>query len=319
VRRALVALAAALVCAAPAQAFVRSKNNSGLHLWWATRGHSFQIDAQGTPDSPSAGVFAAIRKSYQTWAGVTCSDLKFDEEPLATDPAARKVGFFQGETNHNLVFFRTQSCKTAVPANDPCVSKGGCSNQYDCWDKGDAVIATTTTTSTSSTGQIQDTDIEINDAPQGSGSKFIFTTVDGPKCTLPGETNCVSMDVQNTITHEAGHTLGLDHPPDHPEATMYATAPVGETSKRVLAQDDTDGICSIYPAGKPTVTDVGDISIAPGGGCGCSQAQTGPGAALCALLLLLQMRRRSSKKPQLAMSKSVAPATAARFQSGNEN
>ena len=53
--------------------------------------------------------------------------------------------------------------------------------------------------------------------------------------------NCVSIDVQNTITHEAGHTLGLDHSAD-PSATMAASAPAGETSKRVLQPDEVAGI-----------------------------------------------------------------------------
>ena len=128
----------------------------------------------------------------------------------------------------------------------------------------------------------------------------------------------MAIDVQNTVTHEAGHTLGLDRPPDHPEATMYASGPSGETSKRILAADDIQGICSIYPRGAATVTCTGPAPET-GGGCGCSAAQTGPGAALAALLLLLQIRRRSRSRPQLAMSSSTAPATAARFQSGSEN
>lgn len=313
--RALVA--AALLCAAfPANAFVRSRNSAGLRVWWATRGHNFQLDAQGSPDVPGTAELDAIRRSFQTWAGVSCSDLTFAEEPLSQDPKARVVGFFPGQTNHNLVLFRTRSCKDVVPAGDPCLSSaGGCDNAYDCFDdtvRGGA-IATTITTSNRSTGEILDSDTEFNDA------RFSFTAVDGLPCGAdPTQTGCVRIDVQNTMTHEAGHTLGLDHPPDHPEATMYATAPSGETSKRVLAQDDIDGICSIYPAGMPTVTDVA-LMPPSSGGCSSTPAQTGPGAALVALLLLLQGRRRSRSRPQLAMSRSVAPATAARFQSGSEN
>src|SRR5207302_1668178 len=80
-------------------------------------------------------------------------------------------------------------------------------------------------------------DIEINDSVGSDGSKFIFTAVDGPPCVDQNQTGCVRIDIQNTITHESGHTLGLDHTTD-PNATMYATAPEGETSKRVLGSDD---------------------------------------------------------------------------------
>ncbi len=310
-----LAACALLVCSAlPAQAYVRSTNGSGKCIWWQSHGHSFQIDAQGTPDAPQANTYDAIRKSFQTWAAVSCSDLTFPEEPLSTVAADRKIGYDSGGTNHNLVLFRTRSCPQVVPANDPCHSQGGCGNAYDCWDHGDGVIATTTTTSKSSTGEILDSDIEMNDAPAANGTKLTFTAVDGLPCTSPSETGCVRIDVQNTVTHEAGHSLGLDHTPD-PNATMYASAPSGQTSKRVLANDDIQGICAIYPRGAPTVTCQGGST----GGCGCSQAQTGPGAGLAALALLLQIRRRSRRRPQPAISASTKPATAARFHSGIEN
>ena len=52
--RALVSfLRSALLAAAlapPAHAYVRTKTQSGLDLFWGTRGHTFQMDALGTPD-----------------------------------------------------------------------------------------------------------------------------------------------------------------------------------------------------------------------------------------------------------------------------
>ena len=99
---------------------------------------------------------------------------------------------------------------------------------------------------------------------------------------------------------------------------MYATGPPGEVTKRVLAQDHIQGICSIYPRGATSMTCSGPAP-GGGGGCGCSAAQTGPGAALVTLLVLLQIRRRSRSRPQLAIKTSTPPAIAARFQSGSEN
>ena len=315
VSRAALAL---LFCALPAHAWKRTYTSGTpkMCLWWQSRGHGFQIDAQGTPDAPSADTYTAIRNSFQTWAAVSCSDLVFPEEPLSTSPQARLVGYFQGAANHNLVLWRTQACRDVVPANDPCLRQGGCSNMYDCWDdsNGSGVIATTTTTADSLTGRILDTDIELNDAPSSTSSKFTFTTVDGLPCTTPMETGCVRIDVQNTVTHEAGHSLGLDHSLD-PKATMYDSAPSGQTSKRILGTDDIAGICTIYPRGADTLT-----CLAPNtSGCGCSQAQNGPGAVLGALALLLQIRRRSRRRPQLPISSSTNPAAATRFQSGSEN
>jgi MYXO-CTERM domain-containing protein len=315
VKRLVVVL---LICAFPARAWVRTKTNgTGLCVWWLPHGHSFQIDSQGTPDAPTADTFTAVRNSFATWAAVSCSDLAFPEQPLSTSPQDRRVGYFQDPTitNHNLVLWRTRACRDVVPANDACLTQGGCSNAYDCWDDshGDSVIATTTTTADRSTGKILDTDIELNDAPSTTGTKFTFSVVDVLSCPTQSGMGCI--DIQNTVTHEAGHTLGLDHSPD-PNATMYANAPPGETSKRHLGTDDIAGICAIYPKGQPTVTCVAQESSS---GCGCSQAQTGPGAALGALALLLQIRRRSRRRPQLAIRASTKAATAIRFQSGSEN
>ena len=308
---------AILLAALPAHAFVRSQNNAGICVWWKAHGHNFQIDAQGTPDVPNSASFDAIRKSLATWGAVSCSDLTFPEEALSTDPKNRVVGYFDSRPNHNLVLFRTQACRDVVPAGDSCRTQGGCSNLYDCWDQGDGVIASTTTTSNSRTGEIVDSDIELNDAPFSSGAQYTFTAVDGLPCTSAGETGCVRIDVQNTVTHEAGHSLGLDHTPD-PRATMYASAPQGETSKRVLGTDDIQGICAIYPAGKASVTCTAQQPDS--GGCGCSHDQTGSmGTVLAAALLLLHIRRRSSRRPQLAISSSTNAASAPRSQSGIEN
>ena len=307
------AFVAALLFASPAFAYVRTVNSGNVCIWWSTRGHSFQIDAQGTPDVPGLAAFDAIRTSFQTWAAVSCSDLAFADQGLSMDPKARVIGYFPGQTNHNLVLFRTRNCDVVVPASDPC-RQSSCANLYDCWDHGAGVIATTTTTSNRFTGQITDTDTEFNDAADANGSKLVFSANDGPACTTPNQTGCVRIDVQNTMTHEAGHTLGLAHAMD-PTATMYATAPPGETSKRTLGTDDTQAICDIYPKGARTVTCAGDpidlvqSGASNGGGCGCSHSQTGPGAVLGALVLLLQISRRSRSRPQTAISASRSAAT----------
>ena len=299
------ALAAVALCAlAPAaHAFVRSKNSGDLCLWWATRGHSFQIDASGTPDVVGPAAFTAIRKSFAAWAAVPGSDLAFLDQGLSLDPKDRRVGFVQGQFNRNLVLWRTANCRTRAPPGDACLTAGGCGNLYDCWEHNPDVIATTTTTSNSFTGQIRDSDIELNDAPAADGSKFIFTASDGPACNDPNQTGCVRIDIQNTVTHEAGHSLGLDHSRD-PSATMYATAPEGETSKRTLRDDDLQGIRAIYPLGQPTVTCLASpITLvqsgsSSGGGCS-SPGAVSPLALLFVLPLLAgwQRRRRAARAP----------------------
>jgi hypothetical protein len=54
-------------------------------------------------------------------------------------------------------------------------------------------------------------------------------------------------DLASIVTHEAGHFLGLAHA-TLPGATMYASAKPATTTLRTLAQDDIEGICTIYPS-----------------------------------------------------------------------
>ena len=304
-RRAAVATFLLVAGAPAARAFQRTETQpgSGIYLFWGPRGHDFQIDALGTPDVPGTSAFEAIRKSFATWQGAGCTDLAFPEV-LPLEQGDRRIGYVPGGLNRNLILFRTRRCDAigVVPANDPCRSQGGCSNEYDCWDRGGAVIATTVTTFSASTGQIFDADIEINDAPADDGSKFTFTTVDALPCPAGGPiVNCVSIDVQNTVTHEAGHTLGLAHS-TVATATMAASAPAGETSKRILHPDDLAGICAIYPLGAQTATSVGDpIRFEPAGsGCGCSSRGGEPASALWPFVLATIARRRARRRDQAA-------------------
>ncbi len=55
------------------------------------------------------------------------------------------------------------------------------------------------------------------------------------------------MDLQNAMTHELGHAIGLDHTPEFYEATMFATTRRGELRKRDLHWDDQDGARALYP------------------------------------------------------------------------
>jgi MYXO-CTERM domain-containing protein len=293
-----VLLLCAIAPAAPG--YVRTETKTGAFLFWSTRGHSFQMDSLGTPDVAGTAAFDAIRRSFATWSAAPCSDLVFPEV-LPLEQADRRIGYFPDQYNRNLILFRTVRCDApgVVPAGDPCIAEGGCNNKYDCWEGESTTIATTLTTFSVSSGQIFDADIEINDAPNPNGSKFTFTTADAPRCP-PGApiVNCVSIDVQNTITHEAGHTLGLAHSSD-PSATMAASAPPGETSKRVLGADDLEGICAIYPRGAQTATSLGGpVEIVPAAsGCGCSSRDGGPSSALWLGLVLVLARR---KRPQAA-------------------
>ena len=53
-------------------------------------------------------------------------------------------------------------------------------------------------------------------------------------------------DVQNAMTHELGHMLGLDHSTSSKLNTMYPSCSLGETTKRTVKQDDLNGFHHIY-------------------------------------------------------------------------
>ena len=116
-----------------------------------------------------------------------------------------------------------------------------------------------------------------------------------------------SMDLQNAITHEMGHFLGLDHTCYNPlspgttgrpidstgtpvpdcdvatrdvqDTTMYPSAMPGDTQKRTLAPDDRAGVCGIYPVGDAPPDGV------IRGGCGaCAVGDGGPTSAAAGAL-----------------------------------
>jgi uncharacterized protein (TIGR03382 family) len=72
---------------------------------------------------------------------------------------------------------------------------------------------------------------------------------------------------------------------------MYASEPIGETSKRVLDSGSKQFVCDVYPSGQASQ----DCSSSGGGGStgGCSSAgdRTVLGPGLLVLLLALARRR----------------------------
>src|SRR5262249_13561011 len=160
-------------------------------------------------------------RALATWAAqmTACGNLSLRMGPRNT---SRTVGFddARGASNENVLLFRTRLCSDVVPAGDACHDQSSCGNTYDCWHSATGTLAITTTTCNSRTGRLYDADLEMNAAAHR------FTTVDGPPCTSEVQPECAARDIQNTVTHEFGHSLGLAHSPD-PRSTMYAGAELG--------------------------------------------------------------------------------------------
>ncbi len=245
VRRALLALAAVLVPAA-AGAYVRTpvdrQNAPDSCVFWQKRQIPWSPAETLGGALPEAQALEAIRASFATWSAESCTDLTFVERP----GAEREAGYRSRGANDNAVLFRDRYCDEIVPAGDACLGSNSCANKYDCWDWDPTVIAMTTTTFSPCSGRLVDADIEMNSAG------FDFTVGDGPLCSEnPRDPDCIGTDLRNTIVHEVGHFIGLDHSPER-GSTMFVTALLGETEKRTLADDDIEAICDIYPAGGET-------------------------------------------------------------------
>ena len=256
---------------------MRSKTQDGSHyLWWPTRsvGYYIQEDCALRPppnplpdavaDAGEAEVtylglcHAAVERSFQSWqnvgdvaaGGPGCTDLQL---PYLDDTAKREVGYDPdaGSANTNLVLFQPVLCDAVVPPGDPCWADQSCDGPYGCFSHGAEVIALTTTTYQPADGTLVDADIEVNDAPAGAGGFDFSAEVGNP---IPGTT-----DVQNTLTHEIGHFIGLDHncgftgapvcTPTLEAGVMFKDAAPGEIVKRTLKEDDENAICHVYPTG----------------------------------------------------------------------
>lgn len=285
-------VAKVVLALALSQGYVRSKVTDGdpssQCLWWKEgTAIIFHQNVDGNPETPGDSEFLAAQRAFATWQEQMnlCGNLSVSEGERTT---SRLVGYDdQATSNENIVVFRVAKCMDRAAATHQCWKDDDCGNQFDCWQHSAGAIAITTTSYNPQTGRILDSDIELN-APS-----YIFTTVDSPPCIPPDfRTTCVATDVQNTLTHEVGHSLGLSHI-STPGSTMNPRADPGETSKRVLDIGSKKYVCDAYPKGLPTKTCVintfdGNLGK-PAGGCASAP---GGAVALLALAGLLLRRRR---------------------------
>lgn len=264
-----IAIVASLV-PAPALAYkcTRTGGDSGPSLIWTTREVGWVADARFTADIPDQdAALNAMKAAFGAWSDVDCSDFHFTLSEVRANVHAEAK---DGGPYENVVVFDA------------------------IWPYEKGIIGLTTNAYDAQTGQLFDSDIELND------EHFSFVLADQGCTPRSGVT-----DLQNTLTHEAGHMLGLDHPPNRAEfaeATMFASAPPCETEKRSLARDDIEGLCRIYPAGKaddqcfpPDAPTFIVVSSDPDLG-GCSTLGARPSWELAPLVFLALRPRRRSRR-----------------------
>jgi MYXO-CTERM domain-containing protein len=278
----------------PAAAYVRYSTERGAPFFWAVATvpiTAYVRDFNQTTMTPDQ-VLGAVTAGAAAWSAAQNDCTYLTIQPWASnDPSPRAAN-----DAHNTLLFRSRSwCQLA--------DDGSCEVEYD-----PSALAFTWDTANRNTGQIYDADIEVNLLDFQWGD----VVADGKLR--------VDMDLQNALTHEMGHFIGLDHtcynplspgttarpidstgamvpdcdvaPPDVQETTMYPSAMPGDIQKRTLAPDDQAGVCGIYPVadGPPDGVLRGGCSRCAVGGGGPAPAAGAVAAALAAAALRRQRR-----------------------------
>jgi hypothetical protein len=238
----LLGLAAALP-SRRAEAYVRYMTDSGIGFFWP-----------------------------QTWVPLTAypdtlrdvnGGMEMTPEQILVAATAGAAAWSAGANACTFLVINVGSSTAAAPTAARYDYKNSLIFHTSAWSYDPDALAITSVFVNKKDGRIRDGDIEVN------AQNFNWTDLDlVPDPKLDGR-----QDLQNALTHEMGHFIGLDHtcfitgtppldnlgtpvpdcntaPPDVRATTMFASAIPGDTEKRTLAPDDIQAVCDIYPVAK---------------------------------------------------------------------
>ncbi len=268
---ALASVLVSVLASVPADAFVLyradAKDPKSAPLRWFSLRATLVFDVGAPEEIEAVPARAAIEKSFRQWATLKCDgEATPFELTFGGTVSGREVGYLQDagpSGNENLVIW--------VPAG---------------WAHGKKVLALTSLTYDTKSGEIVDGDLELNDADY--------------EFTLDAALDKTAIDLRNTVTHEAGHFLGLDHSLES-EATMFNTAPPGEILKRDLLEDDVNGYCALYGPDAPLKVITGGTTAVPGtrtSNPACSLG-TRPSASAWLLVVLFALALQARREPRV--------------------
>jgi MYXO-CTERM domain-containing protein len=297
-RLALLTAVALAVASGPAWGFVRRKGDGGLAEYWQPNCIQLDVYINDFTDLSRDEIAKSISAAAHTWSptAVTCPD----------------------RSSHPFVEIVPSLAPANTPAPRPAYDGHSTLQFYtagspypESSEFGSSTIARTSVWA-GADGHIIDADVQVNALDN------LFANLDPGSVIADGT---FPYDLQNAVTHELGHLLGLGHscwdqlsdvdqpvddmnmgvplcypPPDVAKDTvMFATIASGEITKRTLSPDDIRGVCAIYPAsGDPHACTL-DM---PDDGCGCRAGgrASGAGLALLSLLTIVVGRRRRSAR-----------------------
>lgn len=254
---------------------IADESRTPLH-WKYTNCVAIRPNSAGTGDVQDGSDIEAIRRAAENWraASESCSYLKIE----ILDPSPDAAVDFQefGKNENTIVWIESGWTHDRNAA--------GITTVFFVDEKGN-----------SQDGRILDADIEVN------GEFFKYSTTDDRSRT----------DVENTVTHEMGHVMGLDHPCDdgarrpvppddagnpipkcRPELslpqwlkdlTMYNFAEPGEDKKRSPEEEDVRGICEMYPLADAPDKCITEVDLTRSG---CRVGAAAPGSSGWLLITL---------------------------------
>lgn len=166
-------------------------------------------DVEGTPQvDDEAGALSRAITTWNNGAGVCGVSVCLRD--IGTVDRDEGLDYRQAGDNYNLVTYIADNA-TWLARND-----------------GEQQIAITRITSVSRTGQVLDTDIEVNTGHY----QFTLNPDSG------------GLDLESVLLHELGHLLGFDHVA-RADSVMQTMLPEN-TSRRTLGSQDIVGLCEAY-------------------------------------------------------------------------
>lgn len=274
----------------PALAFARYRTDTAARcpFYWSKRSLSIVASPKGAIDLTVEETTNAIQQAVSAWtkrdaALSSCTDLDMTVKVQGVDEPPPLAKY---DRTHVIIFLTTSWCV----AKDDGTLDPDCKVPHD-----PSALAVTSVWSHKVYGEIMDADIEVN------AKNFLW----GDLVTTPDPSR---QDLQNALTHEMGHFIGLDHTcylpgvktvptddtgapvpdcdsasPEIMATTMFASARPGDVAKRTLEADDIAAVCAMYPAGAPDTEaclppDEGGCAIAPPGEAAPRSPLTSPWA-----------------------------------------
>jgi hypothetical protein len=253
-----------------AAAYVRTTTETGAAMRWANPTVPVLVYLGAPPRSVTRDqVVNAVLAAAKTWSSssLSCTGLSLvvssteEADGAAADDRINRITFRREQ-------WRREPCRPDKPE--------------DCTVYDRQALAITSVLAVRRTGEIVDSDMELNAVDK------VWSDV---AATLPGNRSGEVFDLQNTLTHELGHLIGLDHnctdaatrgvPLNHlgqlapacaqasaelQAATMFNQAGSGDIGKRDLSEDDMKAACDVYPTGQGIV-DLDSSDDDQGGGC----------------------------------------------------